>query len=78
MYNRNPDPYKHGKLIFNKKQRQFNKERTVSSTNDAETSGYPHGPKKGASLVAQMVKNLPAMQETPVQFLGQKDNLEKG
>ena len=24
----------------------------------------------GASLVAQLVKNLPAMQETPVQFLG--------
>ena len=24
-----------------------------------------------ASLIAQLVKNLPAMQETPVQFLGQ-------
>ena len=31
-----------------------------------------------ASLVAQLVKNLPAMQETPVQFLGQEDPLEKG
>ena len=31
-----------------------------------------------ASLVAQMVKNLPAMQETWVQSLGQKDPLEKG
>ena len=30
-----------------------------------------------ASLVAQMVKNLPAMQETPVPFLGQEDPLEK-
>ena len=30
------------------------------------------------SLVAQLVKNLPAMQETPVQFLGQEDLLEKG
>jgi len=30
------------------------------------------------SLVAQLVKNLPAMQETPVQFLGQEDPLEKG
>ena len=29
------------------------------------------------SLVAQLVKNLPAMQETPVQFLGQEDPLEK-
>ena len=26
-----------------------------------------------ASLIAQLVKNLPAMQETPVQFLGQED-----
>ena len=31
-----------------------------------------------ASLVAQMVKNLPAMQETRVQFLGREDPLEKG
>ena len=30
------------------------------------------------SLVAQMVKNLPAMQETRVQSLGQDDPLEKG
>ena len=28
--------------------------------------------------VAQMVKNLPAMQETRVQSLGQEDPLEKG
>ena len=32
----------------------------------------------GASLVAQLVKNLPAMQKTPVQFLGWEDPLEKG
>ena len=32
----------------------------------------------GASLVAQLVKNLPAMQETPVRFLGWEDPLEKG
>ena len=31
-----------------------------------------------ASLVAQMIKNLPAMQETQVQSLGQEDPLEKG
>ena len=31
-----------------------------------------------ASLIAQLVKNLPVMQETPVWFLGQKDLLEKG
>ena len=29
-------------------------------------------------LVVQMVKNLPAMQETQVPFLGWKDSLEKG
>ena len=31
----------------------------------------------GASLVAQMVKNVPAMQETRVRSLGQEDPLEK-
>ena len=31
-----------------------------------------------ASLVAQMVKNPPEMQEILVQILGQKDSLEKG
>ena len=29
-------------------------------------------------MVAQMIKNLPAMQETQVQSLGQEDPLEKG
>ena len=29
-------------------------------------------------LLAQLVKNLPAMQETVVQFLGREDLLEKG
>ena len=32
----------------------------------------------GASLVAQLVKNPPAMQETLVQFLNWEDPLEKG
>ena len=36
---------------------------------------FPH---LWASLVAQMVKNLPAMQETQVLSLGQEDPLEKG
>ena len=30
-----------------------------------------------ASLIAQLVKNPPAMQETPVRILGQEDPLEK-
>ena len=33
---------------------------------------------RAASLVAQMVKNLPAMQETRVQSMGQEDPVEKG
>ena len=31
-----------------------------------------------ASLIAQLVKNPPAMLETPVRFLGREDTLEKG
>ena len=34
--------------------------------------------RKRASLVAQMVKNLPAMRESGVQSLGWEDPLEKG
>ena len=33
---------------------------------------------QGYSLIAQLVKNPPAMQETPVQSLGWEDPLEKG
>ena len=32
----------------------------------------------GALLIAQLVKNPPAMQETPVRFLGREDLLERG
>ena len=35
-------------------------------------------PLMGASLVAQLVKNPPAMQETSVRFLGWEDSLEEG
>ena len=38
----------------------------------AFTTRYP-----GTSLVAQMAKHLPTMQETQVQSLGQEDLLEK-
>jgi len=34
--------------------------------------------KRRASLVAQTVKNLPAVQETLIPFLGREDPLEKG
>ena len=40
-----------------------------------EEIGYPL--QYWASLVAQMIKNLPAVQETWVQSLGQEDPLEK-
>ena len=33
---------------------------------------------QGASLVAQMVKNPPTMQETWIRFLGWEDSLEEG
>ena len=33
---------------------------------------------EGASLIDQLIKNLPAMQKTLVWFLGQEDPLEKG
>ena len=43
-----------------------------------EVTKWPYCLYTGASLVAQLVKDLPAMQETPVQFLGQEDPLEEG
>ena len=38
---------------------------------------FPYGLYRMASLVAQMVKCLPAMQETWVRYLGQEDPMEK-
>ena len=40
-------------------------------------SGWRGRGKEWVSLVAQLAKNPPAMQETLVQFLGQEDPLEK-
>ena len=48
-----------------------------SGRSTGEGIGYPLQ-YSWASLVAQLVKNPPAMQETLVQFLGQEDLLEKG
>ena len=45
---------------------------------DLATKPLPHIFLYGVSLVAQMVKNLPAMWETWVQSLGWADPLEKG
>jgi len=43
----------------------------------AELEGHGNYLYMWAFLVAQLVKNPPAMQETPLQLLGQKDPLEK-
>ena len=48
-----------------------------SGRSAGEEIGYPLQ-YSWASLVAQLVKNLPAMQETWVQSLGWEDPLEKG
>ena len=49
----------------------------VSGRSAGEGIGYPLQ-YSWASLVAQLVKNLPAMWETWVRFLGKEDPLEKG
>ena len=50
----------------------------INSSQDVFCSFCTSLAKAGASLVAQMVKSLPAMQETWVQSLGQEDPLGKG
>ena len=47
-----------------------------SGRSTGEGKGYPFQ-YSWASLVAQLVKNLPATEETQVQFLGQEDPNEK-
>ena len=48
-----------------------------SGRSQREGIGYPRQC-SWSSLMAQLVKNPPAMQEIPVRFLGQDDTLEKG
>ena len=64
------------------------KESACNAGDPGSISGWGGSPGEGigyqvlryswASLVTQMVKNLPAMQETRVQFLNQEDPLEMG
>ena len=63
------------------------KESACNAGDPSLTLGYGRSPGEGISypfqyswafLVAQLVKNLPSMQETPVRFLGKEDPLEKG
>ena len=44
---------------------------------DGRVSFHMNSSQKGASLIAQWVKNLPAVQGTRVRFLGWEDPLEK-
>ena len=66
-----------------KKERTYSGEWIVPSINCAEKTGQSHAKESNqttmcASLMAQLVKNPPAMQETPVQLLGWEDPREKG
>ena len=63
------------------------KESTFNAGDPGLISGLGRSPGRGigyllqyswASLVAQLIKNLPTMQETLVRFLGREDLLEKG
>ena len=45
---------------------------------DGVSLAYDFFAYRANSLVTQLVENPPAMQETPVQFLGQEDPLQKG
>ena len=52
-----------------------------SGRSPREGIGYPlqySWADKESQLVSQLIKNVPKMQETPIQFLGQEDPLEKG
>ena len=50
----------------------------IQSIEDLNRTKRTSKTKLGASLVTQLVKNLPAMKWTPVGFLSQEDLLEKG
>ena len=62
----------YGHLSLTKEVRIYNREKAASLISGAGKTGQLL--LKGASLVAQMVKDPPAMWETWVQFLGWKDS----
>ena len=51
--------------------------RFMYKSGDDNDKGLKHDKDKNTSLVAQMVKRLPAMRETRDRFLGREDPLEK-
>ena len=59
--------------MFNNKVKQFQTDLLCHKTGTELTQKAFSGP----SLVAQMVKNPPAMQETQISSLGQENTLEK-
>ena len=63
-------------FIFDKGGKNIQQRKTASLISGAGKTGQLL--LKGASLVAQTVKDPPAMWETWVQFLGGEDPLEKG
>ena len=74
-------------ILFNKHESSVDKESACNAGDPGLIPGLGRSPGEGmgnplqyswASLVAQLVKNLPAMQETWVRSLAWEDPLEKG
>ena len=84
VHMRQSDRHKAGKLFSNSSGNerpwqyfQLFCELMIVSSVKHMTERLTHMP-KWVSLMVQMIKNLPAVQETRVQSLGQEDPLEKG
>ena len=73
-------PTKHAHFYLGKYPQRLYSKSYPSLNHNMENSSSPFHLSYllGASLVAQTVNNLPAMQETQVQSLGWEDPLEKG
>ena len=76
ILNRVPPIKKTESLKERKRERRSLKKQTQKHT--LCHISLPDFSRHGASLIAQLGKNLPAMQETWVRFLGWEDLLEKG
>ena len=75
-----PPPSLSASFLKGKKSQQTISSHTEWQQNSRCAIPLNHNSKEvflSASLIAQMVKNLPAMQETRTQSLGQEDPLEK-
>ena len=63
-------------LLFKRQNKDYYINMMKLRIGNLEGNSYAKFP--GASLVAQLVKNLPVMQETWIRSLGWEDPLEKG